>query len=279
MNHDEIAELLGAYALDAVDGDERAAVEAHLEVCPRCRAEVEEHREVAGLLAQGGGPAPEGVWGRIADSLEEPPPELRLAPVARAAEAPPTAEGAPAGGVSPTAGVSPAADRSPGSDGDVVRLDDRRRWPRRLAAVAAVAAAVLVAVLGLEVRDQADRIDELQVALDDPARAALDAALVQPDTRRVELAVADGTATIDGAVTAEGVGYLQADALPDLGEGRTYQLWGLGGDAPVSLGTIGADPAVVTFRAEGWEQFAVSAEDAGGSVAPTSDPVAVGGPI
>jgi anti-sigma factor RsiW len=267
MTHDEIAELLGAYALDAVDDDERAAVEAHLEVCPRCRAEVEEHTEVAGLLAQGGGPAPEGVWGRIADSLEEPPPELRLAPVARAAEAPPTADRAPGPGVAPGAGA------------DVVRLDDRRRWPRRLAAVAAVAAAVLVAVLGLEVRDQADRIDELQVALDDPARAALDAALVQPDTRRVELAVADGTATIEGAVTADGVGYLRADALPDLGEGRTYQLWGLGGDAPVSLGTIGADPAVVTFRAEGWEQFAVSAEDAGGSVAPTSDPVAVGGPV
>jgi hypothetical protein len=266
MNHDEITDLLGAYALDAVDDDERAVVEEHLATCSRCRAEVQEHREVAGLLAQGGGAAPDGVWARIAGSLEEPPPALRLAPVA--ADEPPAP---PAGAVGPA-----GADQG---GREVVPLAPRRTWPRRLAAVAAVAAAVLVAVLGLEVRDQADRIDELQVALDDPATASYEAALVQPDTRRLELATADGTTTLEGAVTADGVGYLRAGPLPDLGEGRTYQLWGVDGEAPVSLGTIGADPAVVTFRAEGWETFAVSEEAAGGSVAPTSDPIAVGGPV
>jgi anti-sigma-K factor RskA len=73
---DDIEELLGAYALDAVDPDERRQVEAFLETSPRARAEVDQHREVAALLAFGGGEeAPAGLWDRIAASLEERAPE------------------------------------------------------------------------------------------------------------------------------------------------------------------------------------------------------------
>ncbi|MEA3055576.1 MAG: hypothetical protein QOD30_1008, partial [Actinomycetota bacterium] len=50
-SHDEIQELLGAYALDAVDPDERSDVEDHLRDCARCRAEVAEHRDTAAFLA------------------------------------------------------------------------------------------------------------------------------------------------------------------------------------------------------------------------------------
>jgi anti-sigma factor RsiW len=86
MTPDEIEALLGAYALDAVDPDERREVEAYLTLDPRARAEVEAHREVATLLAFGGAPAPEGLWDRIAGSLDdrapEPGPELaRVLPV------------------------------------------------------------------------------------------------------------------------------------------------------------------------------------------------------
>ncbi|MEY2420182.1 MAG: hypothetical protein QOI95_249 [Acidimicrobiaceae bacterium] len=78
MTHSDLQELLGAYAIDAVDADEAAAVDAHLLECPRCRAEVTELREMAALLAHSGADAPEGVWDRIASSLTEPPPPLRL---------------------------------------------------------------------------------------------------------------------------------------------------------------------------------------------------------
>ena len=47
LTYDEARELLGAYALDAVDGDERAEVERWLATNPELRAEVEQHREVA----------------------------------------------------------------------------------------------------------------------------------------------------------------------------------------------------------------------------------------
>lgn len=80
LSHREIEELLGAYALDAVEGWEREAVERHLRDCPRCRDEVATHREVAAHLAHAGGPAPAEVWDRIAAALEEPPPPLALVP-------------------------------------------------------------------------------------------------------------------------------------------------------------------------------------------------------
>ena len=88
MTPDELDALLGAYALDALDEDERREVEAYLAVNPRARAEVETHREVATLMAFGGAPAPEGLWDRIAESLEarapQPGPELaRVLPVRR----------------------------------------------------------------------------------------------------------------------------------------------------------------------------------------------------
>ena len=70
----ELDELLGAYALDAVEDDERRRVEDYLEINPRAAAEVREHREVATMLAYTGMEAPAGLWERIAAELEEPAP-------------------------------------------------------------------------------------------------------------------------------------------------------------------------------------------------------------
>ena len=47
LSHDEIQELLGAYALDAVDDRERAVIESHLDTCESCRLELEDHRGLA----------------------------------------------------------------------------------------------------------------------------------------------------------------------------------------------------------------------------------------
>ena len=86
MSHEEASDLLGAYALDAVDGDEFAELEEHLETCPRCRAELDSLREVAGGHGQLGRAAARGavVPDRrsacpTAGEDEEPPPMPRLA--------------------------------------------------------------------------------------------------------------------------------------------------------------------------------------------------------
>ena len=74
MADEPIEELLGAYALDAVDDEERRRVEAYLEQNPRARAEVWEMRQAAAMLADDGGAPPEGIWPRIVDALENRPP-------------------------------------------------------------------------------------------------------------------------------------------------------------------------------------------------------------
>ena len=90
MSHDEASELLGAYALDAVDGEERTELEEHLETCPRCRAELDGLREVAAAMGNSVEPLPEGLWSNIASRLperqgdEEPPPMPRLTSKSRA---------------------------------------------------------------------------------------------------------------------------------------------------------------------------------------------------
>ncbi|MGH9152889.1 MAG: zf-HC2 domain-containing protein, partial [Acidimicrobiales bacterium] len=85
LTHHEIEELLGAYALDAVPPEEAEAVGLHLSGCPRCRAEVAEHRETAAVLAYAGSPAPPQLWDRIAADLAAedaaPAPALDLARV------------------------------------------------------------------------------------------------------------------------------------------------------------------------------------------------------
>ena len=91
MNHEQAAQLLGAYALDAVDEEEAALIEAHVAECPRCTAELAEHREVAGMLGNMGGDAPRELWDRISSQATRPvtvptsTPELVLPTVGGAA--------------------------------------------------------------------------------------------------------------------------------------------------------------------------------------------------
>ena len=75
MDCRDVEGLLPAYALDALDAEESAAVEAHLDACPWCPALLREHVQVAAALAQAAGPL-------------EPPPALKYS-VTRALEARP----------------------------------------------------------------------------------------------------------------------------------------------------------------------------------------------
>jgi hypothetical protein len=243
MRHEEIAELLGAYALDAVDPDERTIVEEHLVDCARCRAEVAEHREVAALLANSGADAPAGLWDRISGTLEAAPPRLDLAPV-RSLE---------------------AARR------------ERRRFSTPIGAALVAAAAVVVALLGLQVRDQDHRINQLQTALRNPMAPAFDAALDDPGARVFRLASTDGRLSARGVVTGDGTAYLRTVSLPRLRDGLTYQLWGVAGGDLISLGVLGDRPTVVTFRADQYSGLAITEERAPGVVTSHNQPVVAGG--
>jgi len=71
MERTDIHELSAAYALDALDADERRAFEEHLGECERCRADVAEFWGTAALLAYGA-PAsapPAGLRDRVLEQV------------------------------------------------------------------------------------------------------------------------------------------------------------------------------------------------------------------
>lgn len=84
MAQNDIHDLAAAYALDALDPEDRWTYERHLDGCERCREEVAALRDSAVEMAY----AAEG---------PEPPPELRDRILAAAREEPRTAEVVPMG--------------------------------------------------------------------------------------------------------------------------------------------------------------------------------------
>jgi negative regulator of sigma E activity len=229
LAHGELEELLGVYALDALEADESDALERHLPTCARCRGEVEEYREVAALLAHSGAAAPEGLWDRIAQLLEGEAPDLDRPP------APPFLPSA-----APT-----------GADGaqPEVLLAQRRTWQTRAVGAIMAAAAAVIVVLGVQMANQDERLDQMAALLSvDALERAYQAAEATPGSELIEVKSFDGQIDTQAVVTEEGVGYLWAADLPRLDEGRTYQLWGDVGDQRLSLGPLGSDPQVVPFE-------------------------------
>lgn len=70
---------------------------------------------------------------------------------------------------------------------------------------------------------------------------------------------------------------LVATDLPELPEGRTYEMWVIDGDEPEPRGTFkpGEGPAIETIgeTMAGAETFAITVEPEGGSEQPTTDPI------
>jgi anti-sigma-K factor RskA len=226
-------ELLALYAVDALEPDEREAIERHLASCPRCEAELAAHHDALAALTPDR-PATDGEWRLIADRLEGPPPE------------------------------------SVGQE--VVAIGDaRRRRLGRLAASVAAAAAVAAVVIGsvavLSDDDGAPDLGEVAAA-----------ALEDPSATVVQLVAESGTPVARTVLTSEGVGYVFLDDLEDLPQNRTYQLWSLDRDVPVSLGLLGdgSDAVAVFHLPPELRRLAVSEEEAGGAAAPTGPVVAVG---
>ncbi|HUP68661.1 MAG TPA: anti-sigma factor [Acidimicrobiales bacterium] len=245
LTHHELEELLGAYALDAVDPDEANAVEVHLRECPRCHDEVITHREVAASLAHVGSVAPEGVWERIADSLEEVPPQLDMARVVAMTPRRPA--------------VSP------------------HRWAIAAASVAAAATSI-IGVLGVKLVDQDRRLRTLTAAVDARSlESTAMEALVDSNARRVQLKALDDKLLGEAVMLADGTGYLLKSNLPALPADRTYQLWAVVGDARISLGVLGRRPAVTAFKAVAdVRALAITDEPAGGVTSTDKPPVVLG---
>lgn len=239
--HNEMQELLGAYALNALEHDEIEALEHHLADCPKCRAELRDHRETAAMLAHAGAPAPTGLWDRIAASLDDVPEDAD------------TVFRLPVGLSGTTGGKS----RFTGA-----------RW-RKAAFAAAAAAAAIVAV------DTAVIVNNHNSSPDVSTLAAR--AIALPDSKLVKLRSPDGLQTIDAVLAADGRGYVLHGKLNKLESSKTYQLWAIVDGKPISLGVLGREPKAAEFAAHlSPSQLAITIEKAGGVQAPTQLPLLTG---
>ena len=239
LTPDEIRELLPAYAIDAVDDDERAAVDELLAVDADTRDEVVSLQRAASFLSHTGGPPPPGVWERLEATIHETardddqaPPPPRLVPVS---------------------------------------APERRRRPDRWRWLAAAAAIVAVAFFSLWIADRGSSGPAPTAAA--LARAANDA----PGAQHAILRDDAGDPLARAVVLPDGTGYVTTARLPELGPDRTYQLWGVSDHATISLGVMGRDPKVVSFHAGAAPSaLAITNERAGGVVSSDESPTAVG---
>ena len=269
LDHSEVEALLGAYALDAVDREEAALVERHLDSCPRCRAELDGHRAVAGAVGNIVEPVPEGLWDRIAAQLDTAdasptPPPLRAVPEAMPPAGPTTVAAPPAGTV---VGEPPAAPWG--------RADRRSRATRWTAAVVAVAAVVAAALLAVGLSHANSQVHQLQQAAGHTN--AVEAALQTPGHRLVELRDTAGTELAEMVLVPDGRGYVVSSSLPSVASDQTYQLWAQSQGRFISIGLLGPAPqrgGGFTVASTTPSALAITVEPAGGVVSPDHAPVA-----
>jgi len=249
MNHPDIELLLGAFALDATEPDEAMAIEAHLLECPRCRAEVESHRDLAAMLGNSATEAPPGLWDKIAAAIDQGPASRQPPP-------PPAM----------TATVRPLRART-----------KRSGWA---ATGLAAAAAAIIAVLAVEIGHLHAQVSSLRSAVSQLGLAGAAAQVEAGPHRTIVLTSATLGHSGTIVVARNGAAYWTWSSLPELPSTRTYQLWGLSRGRAVSLGLMGPDPhAYSGLRVEPEvTQVMVTAEPAGGTPAPTT-PVVAQGPV
>lgn len=250
----ELSELLGAYALDAVDADERAEIDEYLARSPRARAEVAEHLEVAALLGGAAGEAPAAVWDRIDALLPDLDHEQPAAPARPASEPTPSAV--------------------------VVSLGDRRK-ARRLAVTMFASAAAAAAIIGLGISNaRQDHLingykSELAASRDGALR--LNELLASPGTKVATLRDDAGQPIARVVLAPSGEGYLIDSGLPHLASGRTYQLWGVENGLVLSLGVMSDSDRPIPLAAKGtWSKLVLTEESSPGVVTSAQPAVAAG---
>ncbi|MEU9799262.1 anti-sigma factor [Streptomyces sp. NPDC051000] len=233
----------GAYVTDALSPAERAAFEAHLETCGACLREVAELSATAALL------------GRAV--AVEPPASLRESVLREIRAVPPRPEPVRA----PAHHARPA-----------------RPWLRWALAACLVAAVGFGGVAAWQYqRAETARQDARRV---EARAAALTEVLAAPDARLATGRMADGgTGTVVLSRDRDRAVFV-ADGMAAPPEGRVYQLWYAdpkGVMRPAGLMDPARPDAPALLRGEVGPAtgVGVTEEPAGGSAAPTTDPLVV----
>jgi anti-sigma-K factor RskA len=249
-SHAEAQDLLGAFALGAVDAEQAATVRSHLATCAACQA------EMASLWA---------MVDVLRDTIEplEPPPALRdriaTAIMAEVASSPPVHVAAPA----------PATLPSMPTMVPVERVSEPIRKPAsfwsRATPWAAAAAILLLLSVGLLIWNL--RLRE-QIA-------------TTPAVETIALAPTDAAPEARGEVTyfpQNDLFILDVRDLPPLHPDQVYEVWLIGADgvpAPAGVFDHPTDQHAVVAERPQYETLAITAEPGPlGTEAPTGEIVA-----
>ena len=277
QNSPHVEELLSAYALDALEEDEAAQAEAHLEVCPGCRQVLAELQHAAALLGQSVDP--------------QTPPVSLLAQVMAALDRVSGPAPAPA----------PALATATAPSGSNIRLI---RLALPLAASVAVALFAISLVVNLRVSNQVDRLERDNSALSDRlAQSSTEDSRIQETLTQVQVAsylmAAPGTQTVSlhpmrGAIASQGVLLVSSDGnrailmvtdMEQRGPASVYQVWLIRNGQLVGAGEVQVNsagwgsaflrPPESVFQ---FDRVALTVDEEAGSVA-SSDEIVIGGEI
>ncbi|MCU1560845.1 anti-sigma factor [Mycetocola sp.] len=287
------AELAGAYALDALNAEEKAEYERHLATSVDARREAESLGEAAALLGFDAEPVEPSAALRasVLASIASTPQLRRLdsagtdAATSAANPAPiaSTDAGAPeAQPVRPTSApaAAPTTKAATARPASAAQRKANRRWYSQPLSAAVAAAALVAVLLG---------VNGLTSALNNgnglPEALQLAHINAQPDAQRetVKLTnINDDKRVVATLVWSGELGQsaLIVDGLASLSEEETYELWYIREEGPISAGTFNTTGGGDSWRILGGTMAAgdavgVTVEPAGGSEQPTTDPLIV----
>jgi hypothetical protein len=247
---DQLAELLPAYTLGATDDAETRLVESLLEKCPEYQAELIDYTALSQRMLFAAPPAqtPAALHDKIM-----------------------------------------AAARGETSASPSLRVIPKPQSRSRLLAGIAVAAAALLIVTNIfwvtRYNDLQSNQGEMLTLLE--GQTDILAALRRGNVQRLELAstVEGGEASFATILWSPDfdTAVLFSEDLPALSPDRAYQLWMLGGEDRFSAGVFSVDErgqALLVFQTpraiDQFDALGITEEPAGGSPAPTTNPIAVG---
>lgn len=241
LTPDELRSLLGAFALGAVDTDEREQVEQFVLDDHDARVELHQLEHAVAWLGHASPRPTAASWDTVRAEMNRDLTEDSSTNVT---------ELRPQRGSEPTYSRDPEIGGRPSHEGGL--------W-RRVTAIAAAAALVVgISVAVAQVIDS-----------DSTTKTATAVALRAPN----------GAAVVNVRVNDDGIGTIAASTLPAAPAGHEYQLWTQSNaDAPMeSAGLLGRTPHAgrPIHVPKHSARVAISIEPTGGSAEPTTDPVAV----
>ncbi|MET1051263.1 MAG: anti-sigma factor [Mycetocola sp.] len=284
------AELAGAYALNALSAQERAEYELHLAASPEARREADSLENAAAALAfdvEPVEPSPALRANLLAAIATTPQLPRQAETVTDAAATPPADSAQPARPtIVPAASPAPAAapttkaatTRTGGSSKAQRRA--QQRWYSQPLSFAVAAVALVAVLLGVNTVTSAlnggnglnEALQLAQInAQPDAQRETIKLTNINDDERVVATLVWSGEL---------GQSVIIVDGLASLPDEKTYELWYINDEGPVSAGIFNTSGTGDSWRVlEGTmgagDAVGVTVEPAGGSEQPTTDPLIV----